>query len=213
MNKYLSDSLTYTDNGNLITTNGNLVMMEWEDDIMRESAKVVCENGGRVLNIGFGMGIIDTYIQTHSIKEHWIIEAHPDVLKYMKQNGWYDKPNVTIIENTWQNVLHTLPTFDGIYFDTYAESDFYRLLVPHLGQILNKDGIFCFYGDFHNNSFNTINDKFTKMGMNVSSKNIKLKNIPSLEEYGVTYWPHKQLDYKILRIQNIINIKRRRTLF
>lgn len=37
--------------------------------------------GGDVLNVGFGLGIIDTAIQSHRPRSHTIIEAHPDVYK------------------------------------------------------------------------------------------------------------------------------------
>ena len=33
------------------------VMMEWETGLMRRHAELVCENGGDILEIGFGMGI------------------------------------------------------------------------------------------------------------------------------------------------------------
>lgn len=51
-----------------------------------------------VLNVGFGLGIIDTFIHAYllvlSTKYsntrfiHYIIEAHPDVLSRMKQTHW-----------------------------------------------------------------------------------------------------------------------------
>ena len=46
------------------------VMMDWEDPIMSSSAAYVCEGGGDILEIGFGMGISAGYIQSHSITSH-----------------------------------------------------------------------------------------------------------------------------------------------
>ena len=43
------------------------VMMSWEDNIMKASADYVCENGGDILEIGFGMGISANYIQANNI--------------------------------------------------------------------------------------------------------------------------------------------------
>ena len=42
---------------------------------MKETSDILCSNGGSVLNVGFGLGIIDTYIRNHNPKEHHIIEA------------------------------------------------------------------------------------------------------------------------------------------
>ena len=81
--QYEDRNLTYTDDGRLLDENGFAIMMDWEDPIMEKSAEIICQNGGRVLNVGFGMGIIDSYIEEYDIEEHWIIEAHPDVYKKM----------------------------------------------------------------------------------------------------------------------------------
>ena len=56
------------------------VMMNWEDSIMKASADYVCENGGDILEVGFGMGISAGYIQSHSISSHTIIENHPQII-------------------------------------------------------------------------------------------------------------------------------------
>lgn len=39
-------------------------MMGWETPLMEQHARVICgQGGGHYLNVGFGLGIIDTYIQ------------------------------------------------------------------------------------------------------------------------------------------------------
>jgi len=35
------------------------VMMDWEAPLMKRHAEIICEGRGDVLNIGFGMGIVD----------------------------------------------------------------------------------------------------------------------------------------------------------
>jgi len=106
-------------------TNGDLtleVMMDWEAPIMEASANYVCENGGDILEIGFGMGISAGYIQGNSINSHTIVECHPQVLE--KAKAWAaDKPNVTIIEGEWFDVKDSLSTYDGVFYDTYGEDD------------------------------------------------------------------------------------------
>lgn len=140
---YKNQKLTY-DDGVLLDQNGHAVMMEWEREIMRRQADTVCSRGGRVLNIGFGMGIIDSYIQQHdNVTEHWIIEGHPDVQQYMIENGWLEKAKC--IFRPWQDVINHLPKFDGIYIDTWAED-----LTPFYIQaqwLLKPNGVFSFFNN------------------------------------------------------------------
>ena len=44
-------------------------------------AQAICSNGGDVLNVGFGLGLVDRAIQSNHPTSHTIIEAHPDVLR------------------------------------------------------------------------------------------------------------------------------------
>ena len=43
--------------------------------------QAICSGGGDVLNIGFGLGLVDSAIQSHNPRSHTIVEAHPDVLR------------------------------------------------------------------------------------------------------------------------------------
>ena len=60
------------------------VMMDWEDDIMKASADYICENGGDILEFGFGMGISAGHIQNNNINSHTIIENHPQIIEKAK---------------------------------------------------------------------------------------------------------------------------------
>ncbi|KAL2629334.1 hypothetical protein R1flu_014020 [Riccia fluitans] len=79
---------------------------------MADHAKVVCSGRGDILNTGFGMGLVDTAIQSHDISYHTIIEAHPDVYTRMLATGWGEMPNVRVIFRRWQDVLPQLETYD-----------------------------------------------------------------------------------------------------
>lgn len=142
---YIEQRLTYTSDGRLLDEDGNAIMMEWERPIMEKSAEIVCRNKGRVLNVGFGMGLIDSFIQTHGVDEHWIIEPHLDVFTKMMDDGWHLKPNVRILHGDWQWFMKYLPQFDGIYIDTWAEEiwDFQR----NIPNMLKPDGIFSFFNN------------------------------------------------------------------
>jgi len=91
--------------------------------IVRETARRLLDGmpttGLRVLNIGFGVGMvrfnwtaiffsdlhtqIDTYFQDAQPAEHVIIEGHPTCLGWMRRKGWYDRPGVRILEGRWQD--------------------------------------------------------------------------------------------------------------
>lgn len=122
---YLASHLTF-DRDRLLDESANGVMMEWETTLMRRSAELSLPSDGlRVLNIGHGMGIIDGIFQEKQPKAHHIIEAHPDVIKRMKEQGWHEKTGVVIHEGKWQDIVpglvETGEMFDAIYFDTFAE--------------------------------------------------------------------------------------------
>lgn len=119
---YLDKTLTITGSQIYYIDEGQKceVMMDWEDEIMSASAAYVCQNGGDILEIGFGMGISANYIQSHSITSHTICENHSQIIPLALE--WAeDKPNVTIITSSWYDVLNELGTFDGIFYDAFGD--------------------------------------------------------------------------------------------
>ena len=149
---YKDRKLLFEDNKIIDTTNNIEVMMDWEDEIMYEHAKAVCQNGGDILEIGFGMGISATHIQSFNIKSHTIMELHPQILPRLKE--WsMDKENITIIEGDWYNNLDKLKNYDGIFFDTFIDENAINKKI--LLNYLNDNGIFTWYNFlFENNSHN-----------------------------------------------------------
>ncbi|KAL4399794.1 Arginine N-methyltransferase 2 [Malassezia pachydermatis] len=113
----------------------NMVMAEWENEIMLASARALCEGqpeGFSILNVGFGLGIIDEAIQSYKPGRHVIIEPHPDVIAFMEERGWHERPGVEIFKGTWEqfmkpendddgSIAMALGDFDAIYFDTYSQ--------------------------------------------------------------------------------------------
>ncbi|ORX96690.1 arginine N-methyltransferase 2 [Clohesyomyces aquaticus] len=148
---YLRSQLRYKP-GILLDESDNAVMMDWETQIMQRHAETLIPKAGlRAMNVGHGMGIVDTAIQTHDPAEHHIVEAHPQVLQRLRDQGWYEKPNVFIHEGRWQDVL---PKFvekgvvlDAIYYDTFAED--YKALKEffseYVVQLLDQNGKFGWY--------------------------------------------------------------------
>lgn len=120
---YLGDRVTFSED-KVMDAESKAVMMAWEKPLMEAHAKAVCMGGGHILNIGFGMGLVDTAIQQYSPIKHTIVEAHPEVYGRMIQNGWSDKDNVKIIFGRWQDVLSQLESYDGesVPFSFYLSS-------------------------------------------------------------------------------------------
>lgn len=150
---YLSSALSLG-GSRLLDEQQNGVMMSWENDIMLQSADaLLSEPGLRILNIGFGMGIIDSHIQNHHCKpsSHHIVEAHPDVLSEMERKGWMAKPNVVVHRGKWQDILPQLTAqgedFDAIYFDTFAESysEFRQFFSEQVIGLLSQGGKWSFF--------------------------------------------------------------------
>lgn len=157
---YLKTKLEYKDGALVTKDRKDGVMMSWETDLMRlgcdslfKGAVVDGEADPEVniLNIGFGMGIIDTMINEQNPTKQYICEAHPDVLEKLRRDGWYDKPNVVILEGRWQEQLNKLLSqgnifFNGIYYDTYSEhyEDMLDLFDIVVG-ILKPHGVFSFF--------------------------------------------------------------------
>lgn len=97
----------------LMDSESKAVMMAWENPLMEAHAKAVCSGGGHVLNIGFGMGLVDSAIQRYAPASHTIVEAHPEVYERMLSSGWGQKESVKIVFGRWQDVLPQLETYDG----------------------------------------------------------------------------------------------------
>lgn len=148
---YLTSELEYSGD-RLLDSDKNAVMMDWETEIMYKSVEKLCPKPGlRTMNVGFGMGIVDGAFLAKDPQMHHIIEAHPQVHKRMREKGWYNKPNVTVHEGKWQDVLPKLleqgVVLDGIYFDTYAEDykDLKIFFQDFVIGLLDSKGLFGFY--------------------------------------------------------------------
>ncbi|KAI1279889.1 arginine N-methyltransferase 2 [Xylaria sp. FL0933] len=161
---YLRANLTYTD-GKLVDDEQNGVMMAWETSIMRSSVDALLPGlpaGKRILNIGFGMGIIDTMFRETKPSRHHIIEAHPEVLKHIETSpdctfgkDWEAKgPSegaYKVQAGKWQEVVPKLleqgELYDAIYFDTFGE-DYGQLrmfFTEYVPALLDEGGIFSFF--------------------------------------------------------------------
>ena len=188
--EYLNNKVYFMKDNRLLDQKAQPVMMGWEDPIMKDAASLICHNKGKILNVGFGLGLIDTYIQSYDVDEHWIIEAHPDVQNKMIKDGWDKKSNVTCLFDKWQNVLDKLPKFDGIYFDTWKELlDPFHEIVPN---ILKPGGKYTYWSP----SDLEVHSVFKTNDYKVENGTTKLDHIASNQKY---YNTSKDLfNYKLI---------------
>jgi spermidine synthase len=144
-----SDRIFYTDKPNLI------IMDSIETPLMKEFANIVTENGGDILEIGFGMGISADFIYNSNIKSYTCIEIHPSI--YEKALEWSkDKSNVKIILGNWIDIIPTLnDKFDGIFMDTFEFSN-YEKFESYCKNIANDNCVLSIFGNnMHSKSYET----------------------------------------------------------
>ena len=163
----------------IIDENGNIIMMSWEDPVMKKHAEIICSNGGDILEIGFGMGISAAHIQNQDIKSHTIIEIHPEVARRARE--WAkDKPTVIIIEADWYDVIDDLKTYDGIFYDAELDPNMRKFSKYATEKLLKKDGIFSFYntitGEMSDNRYISFRNNILKRYF-IKNNNVKYETI------------------------------------
>eukprot|EP00934_Nitzschia_sp_Nitz4_P001935 Nitzschia sp. Nitz4//scaffold43_size134323//87404//88671//NITZ4_003310-RA/size134323-augustus-gene-0.240-mRNA-1//-1//CDS//3329551981//1935//frame0 len=208
---YLEQRLTYNeDKTALLDEDKDAVMMEWERPLMKAHAQVMTETGKRVMNVGFGMGIIDGILQEYQPTLHIIIEAHPDVYQRMLRDQWDKKPNVRIFHGRWQDVMPKLIQegieLDGVFFDTYGEhaldmEDFHGLM----SQVLSKpNGIYSFFNGlapdnlfFHGVACNVVKLQLGKIGFDAEFLQCQIQTQDDRVWEGIRrkYWHGRDVYY------------------
>lgn len=210
--KYLRSKLTYSD-GKLVDDAGNGVMMAWETEIMRRSVAALIPGGApskRILNIGFGMGIIDSMFASTVPARHHIIEAHEEVLAQLDGPGsafgaaWEaagpEEGAFKVHRGRWQDIVPMLlergEVYDAVYFDTFAEdySQLRKLFTEYIPGLLESDGVFGFFNGLGADR-QICYDVYTKVvelhladaGMDVEWQDVDV-DLRGLEEAGKGEW-------------------------
>ena len=224
---YLKSELTFTDTA-LLDEDANGVMMAWETDIMRKSVDALLPSlpsGKRILNIGFGMGIIDSMFADTKPSTHHIIEAHPAVLKHIQDTpshpfgkNWEESApsgRFKIHAGKWQDICPLLlqagEVYDAIYFDTFGEDYsqlklFFSEFIPGL---LDEKGRFGFFNGLGADR-RVCYDVYTKVveldlcecGMDVEWTDIKVQ-MEGMDKEGEGEWKGVRRRYWTLGVYRL----------
>jgi len=72
--------ITITDDRIFYTNKPTVIVMDKvETPLMKRFAEIVTQNGGDILEVGFGMGISPDFIYNSNIKSYTCIEIHPKI--------------------------------------------------------------------------------------------------------------------------------------
>lgn len=131
---------------------GHPVMQAWEVPYMRALARIATSAGGRVLEIGFGMGISAAAIQEADLDIHVVVEANVHVHEQLLRFAVEARRPVQPILGFWEDVVPTFAdgSFDGILFDPYpitAEQLHGQRFsfFSHARRLLRPGGVFTHY--------------------------------------------------------------------
>lgn len=135
-------------NEKLDTSIGKVVMDRSETSLMKRYSEIVTQNGGNILECGFGMGISADFIYNSNIETYTCIEINEDV--YVKALEWAkDKPKVTILHGDWVDVIPKLSMkFDGIFHDTHLDPNFLDFETT-CEKIANENCVLSIFGYTH----------------------------------------------------------------
>ena len=164
------------------------IMHNWETPLMAIDAKQICSKGGSILNIGYGMGIIDRFIRDYNPKKHTIIEVHPLIADNAIKEGFKN-----VLVGDWYDIVKGLDeTFDAIYFDTFCfdnRPDWKIFAKYHVDRILKPGGIFSYFNRGAAKK-QGVEDICRKMGWNKRTITIEFIENKETKQYESISW-HK----------------------
>ena len=100
-----------------------IVMDVISKELMEFYSNIVTQNGGKVLDVGFGLGYSANAIY-NKVGNYHCIESNPQIFKEA-QKWAEDKEDVHLYFGNWVDVIPTLDVkFDGIFMDTYDDPNY-----------------------------------------------------------------------------------------
>lgn len=179
------------------------VMSDFETPYLNRLAEIATIHGGKILHIGYGLGIVDDYIQkqrsVRKIDALHIIEFHNEVYCHAKKwrEEQKDKAKIFLHHGEWRDILGKLAKkkmqFDGVIYDGFPlEIDeicrdvvnfLYALI--HMKLVKEKTGIITFYMD----SVDGIGERFQRYLQLLGINEIQVKKVDiELPKRTIEYW-------------------------
>ena len=142
-----NEKLVFTDRNIYFEQNPKSVVMDLaSQSLMKMYSYIVCQNGGSVLDVGFGMGFSAN--EMSKLADHYTcIEINPQV--YERASEWAkNKPNVTIIFGDWVDIIPKMTSkYDGIFMDTHDDPNYYKF-EEYCKNIANENCILSIFNYF-----------------------------------------------------------------
>lgn len=133
----------------------SVVMDAGSRELMEMYSYIVCQNGGDVLDIGFGMGYSANKMSELS-NSYTCIEINPQI--YQRASEWAkNKSNVNLIFGDWYDIIPQLGLkYDGIFMDTHYDFN-YSLFESYCNSIAKEGCILSIYNYHTQRAKNTMN--------------------------------------------------------
>ncbi len=124
----------------------SIVMDIVSKELMEFYSNIVTQNGGKVLDVGFGLGYSADAIYKR-VGNYHCIESNPQI--YSKALEWAEgKENVHIHFGDWIDVIPELDIkFDGIFMDTYDDSN-YNKFEDYAKMVANENCVLSIFSYF-----------------------------------------------------------------
>lgn len=153
------------DGEEVLMIKGFEVMRGFEKPYMTSIARTAASRGGKVVNVGYGIGFIDGEIERlrseYPITEHHIIELNGDVVRraFAWRESQPDRDQIFIHHGDWNEVLKDLVAkgviFDAIAYDAFplTVDELHCDSVPFLKEVIKLravregTGLITFYMD------------------------------------------------------------------
>jgi hypothetical protein len=120
-----TETLVITDVGLYNPDINHTIMHRCETKISKRMAEIVTQNGGDILELGFGMHIsADFILENPNVTSYTVIEIHPQ--QYERALEWAKTKTIPInvILGNWTDILPLSDMkFDGVYFDTDTDGN------------------------------------------------------------------------------------------
>jgi guanidinoacetate N-methyltransferase len=177
------------------------VMREFERPYMREIARTAAAGGGIILNVGFGLGIIDNSIEEFgdAIVQHHIVELNKQIVQ--RAETWRDdhprRERIFVHQGDWKDALRMFKEqgliFDAVAYDAFPleARELHRDVVPFLEELLRLElvrqetGAVTFYMDSADGFGTTFLDFIRARG--VSKADLQRIDV-TLPKDGNQYW-------------------------